>query len=204
MAHTQLLGIRVDASGAFGDISRIIPHELVHVYISEKLGESIYRLPIWMNEGLAKFLAEDWSPDDSALLADAASGSELIPFSQLVNSFPSDRRQRSIAYVESYSAVSFMAKKYSDQSLLDLLDELSKGELFPTALKNSIGEAPDEFQAEWDQQIREEYNPARWTRFGAAMIWVLMAVSAILAYHARKFQKRRKVAEYDKEESERN
>jgi hypothetical protein len=48
MAHPRTYKVRVDASGAYADVAHIIPHELVHVYVTRKLGGNAIRLPLCM------------------------------------------------------------------------------------------------------------------------------------------------------------
>lgn len=200
MAQVHLLDIRVDASGAFADIARIIPHELVHIFVSAYLGANYFRLPVWMHEGLAKYYGKDWSGTDVELLADAASGNGLIPFKELALSFPAESKKRDIAYVESYSAVSYMAKTYTESSIPDLLYQIKDGQLFPTAMRYSIGVSPERFESDWRQHLLGEYNSNRWIRFATAFIWFGTSVVVVLAFRARLIQKRRKAREFEEEE----
>lgn len=199
IAHTRVLRVRVDASGAFTDIAQVIPHELVHVFISQRLRWNSDRMPLWMHEGLAKYLAGDWTGPDAELLADAAAGGSILSLDRISRVFPADERKRSIAYVESYSAVKYMADEYSPASIPDLLSELEAGQPFKTALFNSIGRAPKEFEEEWRQYLWEEYSWARWGRLASGFAWFAMGLLAVLAFRARILQKRRKAREMEEE-----
>lgn len=199
IAHTRTLVIRVDASGAYTDAATVIPHELVHVFISRRLGEFSARMPLWVHEGLAKYLAQDWSLDDAELLADAVSGGETLPLDKLVKTFPADERKRSIAYVQSRSAVEYIAKTYGGDSIPDLLDEFARGRLYPQALFNSIGVEPRKFEDQWQQSLWEKYKLGRWIKLGTAGVSAVMAFLAVLAFRARIHQKRRKAQEMEDE-----
>ena len=199
MAHTRTLRIQVDASGAFADIAGVIPHELVHVFISRRLKGYSTRLPLWMHEGLAKYLAEDWTGADAELLADAAAGARILPFDQISKVFPPDEEKRSIAYVQSYSAVEHMVEKYSEESIPDLFSELEGGRPFETALFHTIGARPDKFEEEWRQYLWQKYKLDRWVKFGTGLISAIMGLLAILAFRARIIQKRRRAAEFEEE-----
>lgn len=200
LAHTRTHKVQVDASGAFGDIEGVIPHELVHVFLSHYLRGNSPRLPLWMHEGLAKYLADDWTGADVELLAHYAAGGRLMPLDSLRRTFPSDEEQRAVAYVQSYSAVKYMADTYSPQSLLDLLSEMRSGKLFDEALFLSIGRKPAEFEDEWRQYLWEEYALDRWIKLGMGFVSFFMAVSAILAFRARMAHKRRKALEFEEED----
>ncbi len=199
MAHTRTLKVRVDASDTFAKIESIIPHELVHVFLSRRLKAFTSRMPLWMHEGLAKYLTGDWSPGDAELLREIGMTGRIIPLSRISQVFPDDDRERAIAYVESYSVVSFMVKRYSPECVPDLLSELSKGNLFSTALEYSIGIKPEKLEEEWRQYLWDEYGFDRWIRLGSATISLLMALFAILAFRARRLRKRRKAAELESE-----
>ena len=201
LAHTRIFRVRVDASGAFADIASVIPHELVHVFVSRRLRGYSARLPLWMHEGLAKYLANDWSANDAELLADAAAKGEILPLNRISEVFPSDEAKRSIAYVQSYSAVKYMAKVYSPESITDLLAELEKGEIFRTALFYSIGVEPDKFEEQWRQYLWDEYGSYRWIRLLTATVSAAMAMIAVLAFRARVLRKRRKAAEFEEEDA---
>ena len=200
IAHTRTFRVRVDASGGFADVEHIIPHELVHVFVSRRLRGYAVRLPLWMHEGLAKYLASDWSGPDVDLLSDAASGGGIMPLQQISRVFPTDDRGRSIAYVESYSAVRYLVEKYGFQAILDLFTELEKTPTFDMAFFYSIGQEPAKFDQEWRDFLWEKYNLARWTRFGSAVAWIVMAILAVLAFRRRLIRKRRKALEMEEEE----
>jgi len=200
IAHTRTFKVRVDASGAFADVEHIIPHELVHVFISRKLRGYAVRLPLWMHEGLAKYLAHDWSGPDAELLGDAASGGEIMPLGRIARNFPTDERGRSVAYVESYSAVRYIVEKYEFQAVLDLLSEMEKQPTFDLALSYSIGQSPEKLDQEWRDFLWEKYSLARWMRFGTQLAWVVMAILAVLAFRARLIRKRRKALEMEEDE----
>ena len=197
VAHTRTLRVRIDASGLYADVDHIVPHELVHVFVSQRLRGYAVNLPVWMQEGLAKYLAEDWTRADEELLVDAASGGELLPLAQISAVFPSDRQKRSIAYVESYSVVSFMVERYSSQSIPDLLTELETGRPFNQALFYSNGVTPEKLEEEWRRFIFEKYNLNRWIKFASGLISAAMAIAAILAFRAMMIRKRRVAEEYD-------
>lgn len=204
LAHTRTLSIRIDASGAFEDISRVIPHELVHVITSRKLRGNAANLPLWMHEGIAKYLADDWSGADVDLLAEIASSADFMPFRKLANVFPSDSLGRSKAYVQSYSAVKYMTDVYSPKSIPDLLDEIAKGEDFDTALRYSIGVTPDRFEADWRRYIMDKFRFGRWTNLWSGLVSAAMAIAALLAYRAFRIHKRRVIQEMESEESARH
>lgn len=200
LAHSRTLRIKVDASGAFTDIAHIIPHEMVHVFLSLIAKRNIETLPTWMNEGLAKYFADDWSGNDRQLLADAAAGSEILRLDSIARNFPADPRKRAVAYVQSYSVVKYIADTYTPAALTDFLAEMKDGKRFEEALFDSIGRTPEELEREWRQYLWEEYNLDRWLKIGSAAVGTAMAVLAVLAFRARLIRKRLKAREMEQED----
>ena len=199
-AQTRTLRIKIDASGTFADIKGVIPHELVHVFIFRKLHGNSTTLPMWMHEGLAKYFAEDWTGADAELLADAASGGGVLPLTEITDSFPADKRKRSIAYVQSYSAVKHMVDRYGPETVTNLLTEIEHYRSFRTAMLYSVGLYPDKFEEDWRQYLWEEYGLSRWLRFASAVLSAAMAIFAILAFRARRIRKRQKEEEFEAED----
>lgn len=204
LAHTKSLFIRIDSSGGFEDISRVIPHELVHIFISRKLHADAGNLPLWMHEGLAKYLSDDWSPGDADFLADIATSANFIPLSKLTNVFPSDSLGRSKAYAQSYSAVRYMAKKYSEKSILDLISEIAKGEDFPTALRYSIGSTPEQFESDWRRYLMDRYRFGKWTNLWSGLVSAAMAFAALIAYMKYRAHKRQVIKKMEAEDTHRD
>lgn len=202
LAHTRTLSIKVDASGAFEDISRVIPHEIVHVLTFQKLRIRSINLPLWMHEGIAKYFSDDWSLANEEMLIDLASKGKLIPFSSLSNVFPSDEHGRDAAYVQSYSAVKFMADTYSRQSINDLLDEIAKGEDFHTALLYSIGITPDRFENDWRSFIIQKYGHRNWANLIQGAICGAIIIASALAYRNFLARRRRIIMNMEQEQTE--
>ncbi len=200
LAHTRSLAIKIDASGAFADISRVIPHEIVHILIYKKLAGKTADLPLWMHEGIAKYLAEDWSPGDADLLGEIASSGRFIPFSKLTNVFPADDKKKAAAYVQSYSAVKYMTAAYSEASINDLLDEIADGNDFDTALRYSIGVDSTQFENDWRAYMVDKYRLGRWSNLLSALVSALMVVGILLAYKAYTLHRRKAIKRMEMED----
>jgi hypothetical protein len=199
MAHTRTYKVRVDASGAYADVAHIIPHELVHVYVTRMLKGNAIRLPLWMHEGLAKYLADDWTGPDAELLADTAASGQIMPLERISRAFPTDDHGLAVAYVESYSAVRYMSEKFSPQAILDLFGELEKNEPFEMAMFNSLGQEPAKFDEDWQAFLWDKYGTMRWAKNISTAASGTMAILAIFAFRARLIKKRRKAEEFQQD-----
>ncbi len=200
-AHTRTLVIRVDASGAYTDIAHVIPHELAHVLIFRRLHAHAINMPLWVHEGLAKYLSGDWSGADAELLQDAAASGEIMPFERIANLFPTSERERSVAYVQSYSAVRYMSEHYGRGSIPDLLSEIASGTRWNEAVLYSIGVTPERFESDWRQFLWDRYQLNRWIKLATGIVSAFMAIVAVFAFRARRIQKQRKAAQFADEET---
>jgi len=203
-AHVRSLAIKVDASDTFARIQDIIPHELVHVLVSRYLGISARRLPLYMHEGLAKYLTDDWSAGDSELLSKVASSGRFIPLNRLVDQFPTDPEEQGIAYVQGYSITEYIVRKYGPESISDLLSEIKAGRTYAVAVEYSLGTNVNTLEQEWRNYLWDKYGMERWLRLGMATVSAGMALLGLFAFRARWIRKRRKAAELEGESLNRN
>ncbi|MHB0912342.1 MAG: peptidase MA family metallohydrolase [Armatimonadota bacterium] len=198
-AHIRLHSVKIDASGALADIRQVIPHELVHIFVSTRLGRNSSHLSAWMHEGLAKHLTDDWSAGDAELLADVASSGNLLPLDEISLAFPAAEGKRAVAYAQSCSAVKYMADTYSEESIQDLLTEMADGQPFRKAMLYSLGVEPEKFESDWRAYLIDKYSLARWTKLASALASAFMALVCVLAFRARRRAKREKAREFEEE-----
>lgn len=199
IAHTRTRKIRIDASGLFTDVDKVVPHELVHVFMSVQVRHNRTRIPLWFSEGLAKYLADDWTASDAETLADAAAKGKLLSLSEITFVFPAERYDRAVAYAQSYSFLKYIADQRSPAIIPVLLEALQRGETFESAFQFSVGATPKEYEEEWRQYLWEEYSLARWSKLFSGLASAVMAVLAILAFRARLIRKRLLAKEMESE-----
>lgn len=191
--------IRVDASGAFADVEQVLAHEMVHVFIARRLHGNAGRLPLWVHEGLAQYLADDWGHSDQDLLQEAVSVGAILPLNKIAVRFPEDKRGRAVAYAQSYSIVKYIADKYTMAALRDLIMETRQGRPFEIACLYSLGTEPEDLERDWRQFLWDKYGRQRWHALGTAVVSAAMVIFAILAFLSRLRQKRHKALEFEEE-----
>ncbi len=116
-------------------LKRVLFHEYVHVLVSLISG----KCPLWINEGLAEYFSE----------TGIRKIGQIIPLKHLERRFPSgSSRNVAIAYIESYSAVSFLIEKYGMHKVREMLENLKE-----RSLNDSFQEAffifYDKFISKW-------------------------------------------------------
>lgn len=185
--------ITVDASGAFMTMKQVLAHEITHAVTFRILGYQAHALPMWANEGLAKYESEDYPDADASLLSSAAANGTLIPLSDLESSFPKDNI--SLAYAESASAMRFLIQHHGASAPKLMLAEMSASGSFEKAITKATGQSENEFITNWTASLSKQYQPLRVSTIIGALGGVTMAGLVVLAFIIR----RRKMAQAARE-----
>jgi len=192
--------ISVDASGAFAPIEEVLAHEITHAVIFRALGNQISKLPLWLNEGLAKYQSEGLTHEDKEMVVNAAANGTLIPLNNLMQRFPSDRV--ALAYAQSVSAVDYLVREYGKSAPRRLLAELVRSGSTNKAMMKVTGKTINRFAADWYSATTAKYWTVRLTRIGSAVVSVAMAILAIAAFLVRRKQKIEAARRWEQEEFE--
>ena len=190
--------ISVDTSGAFAKPEKILAHEITHAVIFRILQSKVVLLPLWMNEGLAKYESDDYTSEDDQSIIDAATDGTLMPLSDLASIFPENRI--SLAYTESASAIRYMVSKYGKSSPKVLLEKLARTGSLDNATRAATGLTSEQLADEWYTQITKKYWPVKISRTAMTMISVLMALLVIAAFIVRRKQKIEAARRWEQEE----
>ena len=193
--------ISVDASGSFALPEQVLAHEITHAVIFRVLGPAAAELPLWMNEGLAKYESQEPTGDDDQLVANAAAEGALIPLSRLKSGFPEDRS--ALAYAQSSSAVRLLVARHGRRAPRAFLAALARTGSFDKAMLAATRRTGDAFADEWQAQTTKRYWTLRVARIGTAVVSALMAVLAVVAFLVRRRQKIEAARRWEEEERER-
>ncbi len=132
--------IRVPIRGADRQgplLKKVLFHEYTHALV-RSITQSC---PLWINEGLAEYFSTNYPRKIG----------QAIPLRNLERSFSGlGGRDVGIAYMESYSAVSYLIDKYGLYRTKQLLLSLSKGADINQAFRDSFGITYDEFVSKWN------------------------------------------------------
>lgn len=143
-----------------------LAHEYIHLVISKK---SRNRVPIWIHEGLAKFLESRWrgqagqalSPAAEAFLGQELKKNALIPFERMHPSMallPS-QEDAALAYAEVFTAVEYLHAEGGTARLVKLVDELRGGADYQTAVARTAGVPFAKFMSDWKAYLRRRPYP---------------------------------------------
>lgn len=142
-------------------------HEYVHYVINQRTTQNV---PIWMHEGLAKFLERQWrGPDASRLEASAEhllrrrlEEDTLIPFEDMHPSMallPS-QEDAAVAFAEVYTTMEYLRREVGQGAFSQMLDEINDGHDAQTAFARVLGTSWQQFeQHDWPAYLRQRPTP---------------------------------------------
>ena len=130
-------------------VGTVIPHELTHLVFNTAVDNPYHAPPRWLNEGLAVYLSEGYTPSWRASVADAVDSGGIIPLDGLIGQFPTTADQFTLAYGESVAAVDFMIRRYGKPALVTLIRSYAAGVSDDEAFTAALGVDTAGFSAAW-------------------------------------------------------
>jgi hypothetical protein len=134
-------------------VGTVIPHELTHLVFNTAIDNPYHAPPRWLNEGLAVYLSEGYTPSWRASVTDAVDSGGIIPLDGLVGQFPTTADQFTLAYGESVSAVDFMIRTYGKPALVKLIRSYADGVSDDEAFTAALGVDTVGFNAAWLKEL---------------------------------------------------
>lgn len=137
-----------------------VSHEFVHYLVTRKGHNTV---PIWLHEGLAKFLETRWrgapgqAVDDlqEALLYKAAKAKELIPFAAMHPSIAKlpTQEKAALAFAEVEAAMRLLYARSGQAGLTELVAAMASGMTDEQAVAQAYGKSFKEFEADWRADV---------------------------------------------------
>jgi tetratricopeptide (TPR) repeat protein len=137
-----------------------VSHEFVHYLVTQKGRNAV---PIWLQEGLAKFLETRWrgtpgmAVDDLSLtlLQDAAKKGKLIPFAKMHPSIAMlpTQEQAALAFAEVEAAIRLLYQRGGQAALTELVSAMAAGMSDEDAVAQAYGKSFKEFEADWRAEV---------------------------------------------------
>jgi hypothetical protein len=127
----------------------VIPHELTHLVFDTAVDNPYHEPPRWLNEGLAMYLEQGYTPEYRQQVESAADDGRLIPLAALTGQFPATSEGFYLAYAESLSAVDFLIRTHGQDALVGLITSYAEGRTDDEAFEAAIGMDTADFDAAW-------------------------------------------------------
>lgn len=149
----EALKIRVDP--AIPSLTPAIAHEFTHFIGFDRAGTRRSRMPWWLDEGVAVFVAAAYAPPERAaeslaqVVAWQAAG-ELAPWSEMAVFEKTPRELWQFAYPQGYALVRYVTETYGEEKrnawLAAMASEMTIDEVTPSALGVSFDELDTGFR----------------------------------------------------------
>lgn len=147
--------------GDYEDFRHVLHHELTHAVIFDMLfanpfgsilsRQAFFRMPLWYAEGYAEYNSR-YGMDAFAdmVLRDATINNYLQPL-DYVGGF--------LAYKEGQSALAFLAQKYGEEKISEIISKGKVNLSMDRAMKASIGQSMSAFNDDWVKAQKKLYWP---------------------------------------------
>jgi Peptidase MA superfamily len=143
------------------DWADTLAHEYIHLVINLVAKN---RVPIWLHEGIAKFVETRWdgdagrslSPGSVNLLATAAKTGKFITFEQMHPSMAKlpSQEDSGLAFAEVFVAIQMLQEKRGLATLRDLLLKIGGGSEVEPAVSAVYGKPFPAFLADWKERLK--------------------------------------------------
>lgn len=132
-----------------------IRHEVLHAVFLQRTENAFNNPPRWLTEGFSLFLSgEEIPPENIDFLRQLDSEGQLFSLRSLNAGFPSTDRERTIAYLESYSALRYIIEEFGTQKLKALLAAISEGNATDDAFMQALGVTVGELDQRWREALQ--------------------------------------------------
>lgn len=141
---------------------QLITHELTHIFefdiIPRGLGLAS-SLPLWMDEGLADYMAGAWNPLDLMMVRDVAI-SDTVPRMSELESQPMSGRT---PYALGHATWEFIESRWGKEGLRQFMFSLRKSAIGggESAYEEAFKMKPEDFDDAFDRYLKERFKPFR-------------------------------------------
>lgn len=196
--HLVLLTMMAPRGAEATDLFPVFRHELAHVALEDAVQGK--HVPVWFNEGLAIWLADEASADRMKVLWNATLSDTLIPLADLDRSFPADPFEVNIAYAESADFMRFMLRKSDRVRFASMIDRVREGQPFERAVADAYNADLRRLEFEWHRNLDSRFSIIP-ILTGGGLIWVLALGGLVYAYVKRKRRTKAILARWEREEA---
>ncbi len=140
-----------------------LAHELTHYLINEVSRENC---PLWLHEGIAKYLETVWrldhpeylSPGNRTELVKAHKDDKLIPFSRMEPSmvYLNNQEEVRLAFSEVAHALHYIDTAFGRNAIRDILLSLGRGRTRDEAFQEVVKMDSKKFEESWKQYLTNE------------------------------------------------
>lgn len=152
----------IPSNGSLQDFRHVIRHELVHVFMTNK----IYRIlsdhripsdllpPLWFVEGIAEYLSTSIDDQAEMVMRDAVLNNYFVPIKDIYQIYGSF-----LMYKEGQSFLEFIAEKYGAEKIPLMLENFWMYSDFNKVIAYTVGKPIEDIDSEWLLYLKKKYYP---------------------------------------------
>jgi len=176
------------------DLLLTLRHELAHIAIGQVEEDAGTGVPLWFHEGVAVWMAGYRFGIDQRPFVRAAARGKLIPFDDLIATFPERRRRAALAYLQSEDFIYYLMTIEGGDAVKHLLDAVRRTGSFDEAFFRTMGSARRDLEGEWRRELRRRHPLLRSFLREISLFMVVAAFAAIAFFILRRRRRRRMAA----------
>lgn len=133
-----------------------LSHELVHLLVAQKSRNTV---PVWLQEGLAKFFEVRWrggrgadmTPTSESLLAEALEADKLVPFERMSPSLAKlpSAEEAQLAFAQVQTVIEYVLQTKGLEGVQQLMLEMRNGRSDRQAMEAVLGVSFVTFESQW-------------------------------------------------------
>ena len=108
-------------------------------------------IPLWMNEGLAEYLAGKWDTKSEMWIRDLAINGGELPHIRMLNGY--------WAYRGGQSVWRFITEKWGEESIAEILYQIKTTNGIEKGIKEALGVGYKELNEQWHEYLKHQYWP---------------------------------------------
>ena len=167
-----------------------LAHELSHLTLAAAAREQGTVFPRWFDEGLACWASEASHLGDMERFELANAVGQLPSLAALTQAFPDGADDAALAYLTSERFVGYLAARYGDEAIGDLVEEALESRSFGRAFESIFRRSVAAMEAEWRKQLKHE-TPAVWTLIRNLNIFAIMGLLVVGVFVVTRLRNRR-------------
>ncbi len=142
------------------ELQELFLHELTHIFEFDIVPRSLFRqtVPLWIDEGLATYMEDEWDPIDLMVVRDAAVADQIPTFQQLNQAYTR------APYSFGASIFDFIEERFGEEGVRQFIFSLRRavtGGVSEEVYEQAFRMAPEEFYREYRRWLKERFKPWR-------------------------------------------
>lgn len=197
LMDNQVMLVDVDrASNAWNTLETVIPHELSHLLVGQRVGPRM--LPVWFVEGLAMWQSREWSLIDNWRLMESVWSNRAPHLGQIERGLPGEEARARDAYRVAYIG---FTERFEDRTerLPQFLDEVMRQGEFAAGFESYFDEAPVTYYARLHEHLHRKYK-TRLLLFQAGPLFSVLSLLFLFVLLRVRLRNRRKLREMEQRE----